>query len=185
MSPSARPTHVALLRGINVGTAKRVAMADLRRWLGELGYGGVQTLLNSGNAVFAATGRSAPATHAVRIEGLLAQRLRFAVPVIVKPAAAIAATLAQNPLAQMADHDSRLMLSFTQDDSSLSELAALARQDWGQERLVLTPHAAWMWCPAGVIDSPLAKAAARRLGERVTTRNWATLQKIHTLLACP
>jgi len=35
---------VALLRGINVGRAKRVAMADLRKLLGSLGYSDVVTL---------------------------------------------------------------------------------------------------------------------------------------------
>ena len=35
---TARAARVALLRGINVGTAKRVAMADLRLLFEELGY---------------------------------------------------------------------------------------------------------------------------------------------------
>ena len=182
MSAAARPNHVALLRGINVGTAKRVAMADLRSWLGELGYEGIQTLLNSGNAVFKATGRTAPASHAQRIKSLLALHLGFDVPVIVKPARAIAATVTNHPLAAVAHNDSRLMLSFTQDDATLNELAPLARQSWGPEQLALTPHAAWMWCPEGIIDSPLAKACTKCLSDRVTTRNWATMKKIHTLL---
>ena len=32
------PRYVALFRGINVGKAKRIAMADLRVLLGKLGY---------------------------------------------------------------------------------------------------------------------------------------------------
>jgi uncharacterized protein (DUF1697 family) len=44
--------RVALLRGINVGRAKRVAMADLRELVESLGYREVRTLLNSGNVVF-------------------------------------------------------------------------------------------------------------------------------------
>jgi len=43
---------VALLRGINVGKAKRIAMADLRALIEGLGYTDVRTLLNSGNVVF-------------------------------------------------------------------------------------------------------------------------------------
>ena len=43
--------HVALLRGINVGRAKRIAMADLRALVEGLGFGEVRTLLNSGNAI--------------------------------------------------------------------------------------------------------------------------------------
>jgi uncharacterized protein (DUF1697 family) len=44
-------TQVALIRGINVGKAKRLAMADLRALLGRLGYRDARTLLNSGNDV--------------------------------------------------------------------------------------------------------------------------------------
>ena len=44
--------YIALWRGINVGKAKRLAMADLKALLTELGATDVKTLLNSGNAVF-------------------------------------------------------------------------------------------------------------------------------------
>ena len=43
--------RVALLRGINVGRAKRISMGDLRALFAGLGYGDVKTLLNSGNIV--------------------------------------------------------------------------------------------------------------------------------------
>ena len=49
---TAATRYVALLRGINVGKAKRVAMADLREVIESLGYTNARTLLNSGNAVF-------------------------------------------------------------------------------------------------------------------------------------
>ena len=52
-------TFVALLRGVNVGKAKRVPMAEFRKLLAALGYTGVATLLNSGNAVFRATSGAA------------------------------------------------------------------------------------------------------------------------------
>ena len=53
------PRYVALFKGINVGKAKRIAMDDLRVLLGKLGFTDVQTLLNSGNAVFTAAAESA------------------------------------------------------------------------------------------------------------------------------
>lgn len=46
------PTHVALLRGINVGRVNRIAMADLRQIAVHLGYTEVATYLQSGNVVF-------------------------------------------------------------------------------------------------------------------------------------
>ena len=39
--------QIVLLRGINVGGHRRVAMADLRALLNRLGYEDVQTLLQS------------------------------------------------------------------------------------------------------------------------------------------
>ena len=51
--------QIALLRGVNVGRAKRIAMADLRQLIGKLGYTDVRTLLNSGNIVFSGTVRNA------------------------------------------------------------------------------------------------------------------------------
>ena len=38
--------YIALLRGVNVGRAKRVAMADLRKLVEELGYADVRSVLN-------------------------------------------------------------------------------------------------------------------------------------------
>ena len=44
--------YVALLRGVNVGGNKMVAMAELREMLTTLGFEDAKTLLQSGNAVF-------------------------------------------------------------------------------------------------------------------------------------
>ena len=51
--------RVALLRGINVGRAKRISMGDLRALFTGLGYGDVRTLLNSGNVVFTVARKNA------------------------------------------------------------------------------------------------------------------------------
>src|SRR3989442_757339 len=46
------PRQIALLRGVNVGGKKKVAMAKLRALTEELGYRDVRTYANSGNVVF-------------------------------------------------------------------------------------------------------------------------------------
>ena len=48
------PTHVALLRGINLGPHKRVAMPALRALVEGLGHSDVATYIASGNVVFTA-----------------------------------------------------------------------------------------------------------------------------------
>lgn len=85
------PTYVALLRGVNVGSAKRVPMGEWRTLLEAMGYTRVATLLNSGNAAFCATGRRTAKAHAAAIAEGLSSQLHVQVPVIVKPASELAA----------------------------------------------------------------------------------------------
>ena len=44
-------THVALLRGINLGGKNKVAMADLREVVAGLGHADVSTYIQSGNVL--------------------------------------------------------------------------------------------------------------------------------------
>jgi len=167
---------VALLRGINVGTAKRVAMADLRKLLENLGYGEVRTLLNSGNAVF--TGPDDAAAASRRIAAAIQEKLGVTCRVMVVTGANLAVIARENPLQKVADNPSRLMVAFPAARTDLSRLRPLLAQSWGTEQLALGKAAAYLWIPGGVIVSQLSKAVDRVLGDSVTSRNWATVQKL-------
>ena len=173
--------HVALIRGINVGKAKRVAMADLRVLLVKLGYGEPRTLLNSGNVVLEA-GRESSRKVAARIEEGMAARLGVAARVTVLTAADFATVVEENPLGGVADNPSRLLVAFLSEPKDRVRLQPLARQAWKPEALGLGSRAAYLWCPPGMLESPLAEAVGRVLGEATTTRNWATVTKIRALL---
>ena len=43
-------------------------------------------------------------------------------------------------------------------------------------------HAAYVWCANGILESPALEALLRAIGAGGTTRNWATLGKIHALM---
>src|SRR6187402_831808 len=115
------PRYVALFRGINVGKAKRIAMADLRGLLGKLGYADVATLLNSGNAVFTANSEPA-AIHAARIREAVRQTLAVDALVIVKSAKDIAAIIQGNPILEHVSDDSRLLVALTLDARGLTKV---------------------------------------------------------------
>ena len=167
------PRFVALLRGVNVGTAKRVPMADLRALLSGLGYTRVATLLNSGNAVFdAPAGR--PAQHAAAIAG----RLQIEVPVIVKSAREFAAIVGENPIQADASEHSRLLVAFVQDAKALSGLAPLASLVVPPEQYAVGKGAAYLLCASGILESTVAQALLGKAGRSVTTRNWATVLKV-------
>ncbi|NCT82134.1 MAG: DUF1697 domain-containing protein [Comamonadaceae bacterium] len=168
--------YVALWRGINVGKAKRLAMADLRALLVELGATNVSTLLNSGNAVF----DTQKQLGAERLRAAVLEQLGVDAAVILKTAAEWTAIAARQPIAE-ADDPSRLLVAITADAATLQAAAALAPQ--GDERLVCNGHAAYLWCAHGVLQSKTAVALLKQLGEAGTTRNWATVEKLRALLA--
>jgi len=175
------PRYVALFRGINVGKAKRIAMADLRKLLEQLGYTEVATLLNSGNAVF--TGKAAAADkQAAKIRAAVANKLGVDAHVIVKFGEDIAGIVKGNALEKIATDHSRLLVAMTQDGKALASLQSLAAPVRGKEKVHVGKQAAYLWCANGILESEVAPVLLRELGELGTTRNWATLLKIHALL---
>lgn len=172
---------VALLRGINVGRAKRVPMAELRDLMLGLGYTDVRTLLNSGNVVFSAMSGSA-ATHATHISTAVASSLGVAPEVVTVSASDFFAVVAENPLHAVATDSSRLLVAFTQDPAALAMLGELSALSWAPEQLAVGKRAAYLWCANGIMDSKLVPSVNRTLGKLVTTRNWATVEKIAVLL---
>jgi uncharacterized protein (DUF1697 family) len=175
------PRYVALFRGINVGKAKRIAMADLRSLLGKLGYTDVATLLNSGNAVFTA-GAGSTAAHATRIQQAVLEKLGVDALVIIKSDQDMAGIVAGNALGSVADDPSRLLVALTNDSKALAGVKALTHTDWGKERLHVGKHAAYLWCANGILESKALGVLLKGLGGVGTTRNWATLNKIHALM---
>jgi uncharacterized protein (DUF1697 family) len=173
--------HVALIRGINVGTAKRVGMAELRETAEALGFRDVRTLLNSGNLVFSASAK-AGAQAGQRLGKALATQLGVTAQVMVLSAAQFDEVMADNPLLGVGDNPSRLMVSVFGEGADRAAIERLATQDWSREALAVGRRAAYLWCPNGVIESRVAAAMAKALGDAVTTRNWATVTKLKGLL---
>lgn len=181
--------HIALLRGVNVGTARRLPMADWRAMLQRLGYGDIATLLNSGNAVFRAAGAQAKwstSQHAAAVAAALADTFHLTIPVIVKTADQLSAVVAQNPLPVAAADPSRLLVGFAATAQGLAHLASVQAGVQSvvrpPEQFVVGASAAYLYCPGGVLQSRAGKALLGQTGEGVTTRNWATVLKLQALV---
>jgi uncharacterized protein (DUF1697 family) len=171
---------VALLRGVNVGKGRRVPMGELRALLCALGYTGVATLLNSGNAVFRAA-RGTPAKHSSDIAAAISTRLEVEVPVIVKFAGELAAIIAENPIKPGANQHPRFLVAFVQDTKALTGLAAIEPLVVPPERFAMGKHAAYLLCAAGILESKAGVSLLGKGGKSATTRNWATVLKLHAL----
>ena len=178
------PKFVALLRGINVGKAKRVPMADLRDLLSELGHTNVATLLNSGNAVFRAP-KGTQAKLAEEIAAAISAKLKFEVPVIVKSAKELSAIISENQLAEKATNHSHLLVVFAQSHVALSGLGVVESLVVLPEQFLVGKNAAYLHCATGILESKAAEALLGKVGKSVTTRNWATVLKLQALASEP
>jgi uncharacterized protein (DUF1697 family) len=177
---SAPVMHAALLRGINVGKARRIAMADLRDLCTALGYRDVKTLLNSGNVVFSAP--RADAKAAAKIEKAIEARHGFTTHVVVVTAGELDVIVDENPFEEAETNPSRFLVTVLYDGADRARVAALAKQVWGAERLGLGTHAAYSWCPEGILESPSLVALNKIVGDAGTNRNWATIKKLQAMM---
>jgi uncharacterized protein (DUF1697 family) len=178
--PMAR--HVALLRGINVGPHRRIAMPALRDVLEGAGYADVVTLLQSGNVVLTATG-SAKALGP-ELEQLIERELGVDPLVVVRTHKELASVVARNPIPEAVDTPKLFQVSFL----SAKPKAAVAREledgDWGDERVAVDGREIYAWHPGGMQKSKLARALTdQRLGVTATARNWNTVVKLRELSA--
>ena len=174
------PMFVALLRGINVGKANRVPMADLRAVLSGLGFSKVATLLNSGNVVFHARGGTS-VKHARQIAAAVCAQFKVDVAVVVKSAQELTAIIAENPIEADPDDHPRLLVAFVQDEKGLAPLKAIVPLAVAPERLVVGRNAAYLFCARGILESKAAAALLSKAGRAATSRNLATVLKLQAL----
>jgi uncharacterized protein (DUF1697 family) len=174
-------SHLALLRGVNLARAQRVAMADLRALFERLGFREVRTLLNSGNVVFStpASGRGDLGT---RIENAIASKLGLSVSVTVLSADEVATAVRESPLTRIATDPSHLLIFAPRAAPDLIHLNPLLKQRWVPEVLAIRTRVAYLWCPKGLAKSPLWTAADRATNKTGTARNITTFTKILALM---
>jgi uncharacterized protein (DUF1697 family) len=170
---------VALLRGINLGPNRRIAMPALRELLSGGGFEDVRTYVQSGNVLF---GTDAPPEAVAReVERLIADRFGFDVDVVVRTQDELASVVALNPLGDVAVNPKRYQVTFLASRLPPEVAASLESLRVDPERLVIAGRELYTWHPDGVARSKLwARTADRRLGVVATARNWTT---VTTLLA--
>jgi uncharacterized protein (DUF1697 family) len=78
------------------------------------------------------------------------------------------------------DH-ARLLTFILASPQSRQAIEALCGQDWHPGAVALGERAVYVWCPDGILDSAAAAALGKQLGDATTSRNWATLLKLHAL----
>lgn len=173
---SGMATWIALLRGINVGGKNLLPMAKLRATLTALGFEDVATYVQSGNAVFRSSARSA-AKLQQQISAALEGEFDLAVPVLVLAAKEVKAALAANPFPE-ASEPKFVHLSFLFTKPKRPDLVALAKVATATEEFRLEGRVFTLHAPDGIGRSKLAAQVERKLGVEGTARNLRTVTKL-------
>lgn len=170
---------VALLKGVNVGGYRTVAMADLREFCAGLGFTDVRTLLQSGNVVFGSKGGK-PAAVEKRLESEAQARLGLRIDFFVRTAGQWEEIVARNPFQEEAERDpGRLLVMCLKDAPETEAFESLRAAIRGRERVRVLGREAYLVYPDGIGRSRLTNAVIEKhLGTSGTARNWNTVRKL-------
>jgi uncharacterized protein (DUF1697 family) len=172
--------YAALLRGINVGKARQVDMPRLKKCLDARGLADVRTHLRSGNVVLSSDLSEAELADTVR--AAIEQEFGFAVPVVVRSGAELAAVLATDPLRELVTDPARYSVTFLPEPPDADRAADLPEADGGAYRVI--GRELYLWLPDGMSRSPMGTWPwDRLLGVAGTNRNWNTVAKLGELTA--
>ncbi len=180
----ARATHLALLRGINVGGHNMVPMADLRSLCAaDLGWGGVATYIQSGNLIFEAEGERSALESG--LERAIERRFGLTIAVMVRSAAEWPAYVAGNPFPGATEREPKtVMLGLCKEPPKPGAVEELRGRAADGERIEQAGDAIWIHFPNGSARSKLSPSFTdRAVGSPVTTRNWRTVLKLDELVS--
>jgi uncharacterized protein (DUF1697 family) len=169
--------HVVLLRGINLGAHRRVAMPELRELLSDAGFEDVRTYVQSGNVVLES--KLSSAKVAERCRELISKRFGFEVPVVVRTRTELAKVVSRDPLGDVAENPKRYQVSFLSERLDPKVVERLNELAVESEGFVVDGRELYAWHPDGVARSKLwNEIAGPRLGVSATARNWTTVMTL-------
>lgn len=155
-------------------------MADLRSLLTDLGYADVRTLLQSGNAVFSATGTAARLEQ--DIAAAIDRQLKMDVPVLVRSAKEFESVAKANPFAGGPGDPDQLHVAYLSAKPAPARVKALDRSAYEPDEFAIGKGVIYERRPNGVMGSKLP-SWDKALGVAVTGRNWKTVTKIRQAIA--
>ena len=185
-------THVALLRGINVGGNNKLAMSDLRTVVASLGHTDVATYIQSGNVVFTARDDDAgtPAL-AAGLERSIAETLGLRPRVIVLSCDELAQVVRDNPYPDESNPKllHAVFLGGDPGPDLADRVAAAQRQaaaGGSRDSARVVGRTLFLHTPDGLGRSELAALLARSGGPMATgaggtARNWVTVTRLLAL----
>jgi uncharacterized protein (DUF1697 family) len=167
---------LALLRGVNVGGARSLPMAELERMFRAAGARAAETVIQSGNVIFDSV--DAENTGAAAAKAIEA-KFGFRPAMILRSAQRWRAMVDANPFvaaAQSQDHLHVACLAVAPDPAAIAPLDAKAT---APDEFVIVGADIYLRLPNGVARANLTNARLDKAFRTVSTlRNWRTVLKL-------
>jgi uncharacterized protein (DUF1697 family) len=175
-------THLALLRGINVGGKNKILMKDLVELFVEAGCEDVRTYIQSGNVVFnPAPGVAARLPEIITAQ--IAKRLGYRTPVVLRTAEQLRDVVRKNPFIEMGAAEDMLHVLFLADRPSACGVEGLDPNRSAPDAFIVRGQEVYLQLPNGVGRSKLTNDYFdARLATTSTGRNWRTVIKLLELM---
>ena len=181
-------THLALLRGINVGGGGKVPMAELRQLVTSLGHREVSTYIQSGNVIFTPP-HDDTASLAKELHAAVTETFGVRGGVVVLSSDELASVISANPYPDepVLKYVHGVFLPEEPDEATIQRVrdaVAHAAAEGSRDEATIVGRTLYLHTPDGFGTSELAKELLmNRRGQlaTATARNWATVTKLLAL----
>lgn len=175
---------IAILRGINVGSGRKVSMADLKKLCGSLGLKNVQTYIQSGNLVFELLNSEPILELEARLQKAFSETFGFEIPVLIRTSEEWAESIARNPFFMEENVDiERLHLTCLKELPSPELLEKIKAFQYLPDRYEIVGREVFVYCAAGYGKTRLTNSFFEtKLKCLATTRNWKTVKQLNEMV---
>jgi uncharacterized protein (DUF1697 family) len=173
-------TYISMIRGINVGGAKKVLMKDLAALYEACGFTNIRTYVQSGNVVFDSTEKK-PAAISKTIEAGIEKKYKFHADAVVRTPQDFENVILGNPFSKKSGVDTRrLYVTFLSDAPDAQGLQNVAGAASGADQFEIGGREIFLFCPDGYGTTKLSNNFFESKLKRVaTTRNWNTVTTLY------
>ena len=176
-------THVALLRGINVGGKNPLPMKALAEEFVAAGCGDVRTFIQSGNVIFSAPPGMDEGELAHLLGERLAERFGYTAPLALRTTEELRAAIANNPYLALGAPEESLHVMFLTGIPNPQAVEKLDPDRSPGDEYQVIGREIYLRLPNGMARTKLTNAYFdTKLGVTSTARNWRTTTKLLEML---
>ena len=177
-------THVALLRGINVGGKNKLPMPDLVEMFAAAGCRDAQAYIQSGNIMFCSSSAAVAARVPDLISAEIAKRFSYQISVQLRTVEQMGGVVRNNPFLRAGAPESELHVLFLADLPAPRRVKELDPARWLPDTFSVRGQEVYLRLPNGVGRTKLNNGYFdSKLETTSTGRNWRTVTKLFELMA--